>query len=106
MQRSILSPLLLSLAVALGCTLAPSPAQARGGVVIYAPMPPPPLRAERRMPPRMGHVWVGGAWVWSHGRYHWRGGHWMRARHGHHYVQPRWEHTHRGWHRRDGYWRR
>lgn len=105
MRRSILSPLVLALALTAGGVFAISPAQARGGVVVYAPMAPPPLRAERMPPPRMGYVWIGGSWAWSHGRYRWSPGYWSRAHHGRHYVQPRWEHGRRGWHRRDGYWR-
>lgn len=106
MYRSILSPLALALALAAGCAFGTSTVQARGGVVIYAPIAPPPLRAERIPPPRVGYVWIGGSWGWSHGRYHWNRGYWARDHHGRRYVAPRWEQDHRGWHRRDGYWGR
>lgn len=106
MKHPILSSLALAFALCTGSALAPTPAQARGGVVVYVPVAPPPLRVERVPPPRAGYVWVDGSWGWSRGAYHWNRGHWMHARHGYRYVAPRWVQDRRGWHRVDGRWGR
>lgn len=107
MQRTILSPLVLALALTGGCVFGISPsAQARGSVVIYAHSAPPPLRIERMPRPRMGYVWIDGSWSWSRGRYHWDRGHWVRARPGYHYAPPRWTHDRHGWRHSRGHWHR
>ncbi len=38
---------------------------------------PPAPRHEIVPPPRFGHAWVNGHWVWQHGRYVWVPGHWI-----------------------------
>jgi OmpA-OmpF porin, OOP family len=38
---------------------------------------PPPLVHEVVPPPRFGHAWVHGHWIWQHGRYVWVPGHWI-----------------------------
>lgn len=106
MHRPILSSLILAAAFGIGGVLSATPAQARGGVVVYATSAPPPLRVERMPRPRAGYVWVGGNWGWSHGRYVWAPGYWSRARHGYRYEPARWEHGRRGWYRSGGRWHR
>lgn len=73
----------------------------------YAPVPPPPLRAEvYGYAPGPGFVWVQGYWRWGGGRYVWAPGYWAHPprRHGY-WVPGRWERNHRGYYWRDGRWR-
>ena len=89
----------LSLAAAL-------PAAARTSVEFYVNAAPPAPIVEYVPAPRVGWVWVPGAWEWRHHRHVWVGGHWVRARHGHHYAPSRWvEHDGRWGYYRGG-WRR
>lgn len=85
---------------------APTVADARASVTIYADIAPPPLRAERMPPPRHGYVWVPGHWGWAHQRYVWHRGSWIPARHGYRYEPPRWERDGHRWRYRDGRWGR
>lgn len=43
---------------------------------------PPPMVREVVPPPRFGHAWVHGHWIWQHGRYVWVPGHWIVVRQG------------------------
>lgn len=106
MKYPLLSSFALAIALCAGSALVPTVAQARGGVVIYAPSAPPPLRVETIPPPRAGFVWINGSWDWVRGSYHWNRGHWVPARRGYHYVAPRWERSRHGWHRVNGRWGR
>jgi hypothetical protein len=88
-------------ASAFNCT----PAEARVVVSIYAPTAPPPLRAERMPPPRVGYVWVPGSWSWGHNRrYVWQRGHSIRERRGYHYAPSRWEQDGQRWRYDRGRW--
>ena len=89
----------LSLAAAL-------PAAARTSVEFYVNAAPPAPIVEYVPAPRVGWVWVPGAWEWRRHRHVWIGGHWVRAHPGYYYAPSRWaEHGGRWGYYRGG-WRR
>jgi hypothetical protein len=68
---------------------------------------PPPEPVERAPRPRIGYVWVHGAWEWSGSDWRWKDGYWQRDR-GNEYlwIDGRWErHGHR-YHWVEGRWQR
>lgn len=81
-----------------GSALAPASAQ------IYVHIGPPAPRYERVPPRRPGHVWVGGHWGWSGGRYVWIGGYWQTSRPGCTWIPGHWARTWRGNYWVDGHW--
>lgn len=92
-------------AAAAAATYAP-PASAQVYVTTRVGIAPPPVRYERRPPPRAGYVWAPGYWRWN-GRGHvWAGGYWVRGRPGHVYRPAYWNHGRDGWRFRNGYWSR
>src|SRR5690349_23409176 len=64
------------------------PAAAR--VDFFVNVAPPPPRYEVVPAPRVGYVWVPGAWEWRHNRHHWVRGYWVRERPGYYYAPARW----------------
>jgi hypothetical protein len=81
-------------------------AQARTSVDFYVNVAPPPVYYEAVPAPRPGFVWVPGYWDWRATRYHWIGGHWVRARPGYVYYGPRWHAVGSRWYVDRGGWRR
>ena len=69
----------------------------QASAAVYVDIAPPPPRHELVPTPRHGYVWAPGYWDWSHGRYHWVRGHWIRERRGMYWHPDRWE-------SRDGRW--
>ena len=85
-------------------------ANARTSVDFYVNVAPPVAPYEYVPAPRVGWVWVPGAWTWRYNRYHWAPGYWVRERPGYYYAPTRWverggrwHHHHGGWHH--GGWR-
>src|SRR5208282_2184107 len=64
-----------------------------GGVVYYANVPPPPLRAEAfGVATGPGYVWINGYWGWSGGAHVWVAGRWALPPRPHAvWVAPYWE---------------
>jgi hypothetical protein len=92
-----------SLAAAL-VGLASVPAAARTHVDFFVNVAPPVARYEVVPAPRVGLVWVPGAWQWRHGRYHWVRGHWIRHRPGYVYEPAGWTYYGDRWGYRPGAW--
>jgi hypothetical protein len=67
---------------------------------------PPAPRVEAMPAPRVGYVWIPGAWDWDGRRYVWRTGRWEHGRAGHHWREDRWEQRNGGWVRVRGGWDR
>jgi hypothetical protein len=73
---------------------------------VYVPEAPPPPKAEMKPPaPGPKAVWLDGYWKWSHGRYVWAPGHWIKKPRGE-WVSGHWVKRPRGWVWVTGYWRR
>jgi hypothetical protein len=78
-----------------------------GGVIEASVEPPPPQYEVVPAAPYPGAVWIGGSWVWRHGRHEWVRGRYVRPRRGYYYQPHRWERTPNGrWRRTPGGWRR
>lgn len=111
-HRCMLPALALAAACAAltGCVVAPAYPAYDGGMAgeVYAPMAPPPLQTEViPIAPSPVHVWIGGSWGWSSGRYAWRPGYWaVPPRPGYVWQPRRWDHGPRGWQSRGGRWGR
>jgi hypothetical protein len=67
---------------------------------------PPALRVEAVPAPRHGYAWSPGYWQWSHKKYEWRAGTWIRDNPGHHWVAHDWEHRDGRYYYRPGHWDR
>ncbi|CAM4149458.1 YXWGXW repeat-containing protein [Comamonas aquatilis] len=94
-----------------GCVVAPAYPAYGGDYVsgdVYAPMAPPPLRAEViPIAPSPAYVWIGGSWGWGGGRYNWNPGRWaMPPRPGYGWHGGGWTHGPRGWQGGGGHWGR
>jgi hypothetical protein len=70
-------------------------------------VPPPASRVEV-IPaiPFAGAVWLGGYWGWHSGRHHWVPGRWAQPRPGYNWRPHRWEPIGGRWHFRGGGWMR
>ena len=98
MKRSWLLVLMFAMLSAVGCT---------AGAAYYAPVPPPPARAEvYGVAPGPGFVWVTGYWGWRGGRYAWEPGRWARPpRPRSVWVPGYWEGHHNRYRYHEGHWR-
>lgn len=73
---------------------------------VYVPESPPPPKAEVKPPAPGPHaVWIDGHWKWSHGRYVWVPGYWVKKSHGQ-WVPGHWDKRPHGWVWMEGHWRR
>jgi hypothetical protein len=73
---------------------------------VYVPESPPPPKAEVKPPaPGPYAVWLDGHWKWSHNRYAWVPGHWVKKAHGT-WVPGHWDKRPHGWVWMEGHWRR
>lgn len=77
------------------------------GYSYYAPVGPPPVRAEAvGVAPRPGLVWINGNWSYARGGYSWVPGRWERPpRRGSTWAAGRWERRGGRWGYREGHWR-
>ena len=90
-------------AAALGA--AALPAAAHANVEYIVNVPPPPVRYEPVVAPRVGYVWVPGYWDWRHGCHYWVRGQYVRHRHGYVYEPARWAERDGRWHYARPAWR-
>ena len=98
---------LLALAALLGgATAVALPAAAQAQAVVSVQIGPPAPRTEVIPPPRSGHVWVPGYYVWQRRAYVWRPGYWVANRPGYVYVAPGWEQRGSRWVYRPARWDR
>ena len=72
-------------------------------VVVDAPPPPPYVEVAPAMP-YPGAFWIGGYWGWSAGRHQWVPGRWDRARPGYNWRPHAWVQQGGRWHLRGGGW--
>jgi hypothetical protein len=85
----------------------PDPAvSVRISAVLFAPVPPPPLRVEYvTLRPGPRWAWVPGHWMWRAG-WVWVPGHWVRVPRGYVVWEPGyWARRPGGWIWVEGYWR-
>ena len=73
--------------------------------VATADAPPPPPQVEVvPVVPYAGAIWLGGYWGWGGGRHHWVPGRWDRPRVGFVWAPHRWVPFNGRWHLRGGGW--
>lgn len=106
MTSRLFPRLLLAAALLAGATLGLAlPKAAQAGTYISVQVGPPPLPVEVVPAARPGYVWAPGFYEWRAQRYHWRPGHWVRARLGQVYVPARWHAAGSRWEYRPAHWR-
>jgi hypothetical protein len=100
MRRTLLMAVILSGLSLPGCVAGP-------GYSYYAPVAPPPVRAEAvGVAPGPGCVWINGYWGFEGNRHVWIAGRWDRPRRGRNaWVAGRWERQGNRWGYRQGRWR-
>jgi hypothetical protein len=82
------------------------PIAAEAAKVIVVEVAPPAIREEPVPAARKGYVWAPGYWHWEHGKYVWRNGRWVKAKHAHHWVPDRWHEKEKKWYFEIGHWDR
>jgi hypothetical protein len=76
-----------------------------GEPVASTEVPPPAAYAEVvPVMPFAGAIWLGGYWGWHGGRHHWVHGHWAQPRVGFFWSPYRWAPYQGRWHLRGGGW--
>jgi len=73
-------------------------------VNLFVDVAPPPAPVEVVPAPRLGFVWVPGAYEWRHHHHVWVGGHWVHARAGYVYQPGAWVQANGRWAWHEGAW--
>jgi hypothetical protein len=73
------------------------------GVVVDAAPPAPYVEVHPAIP-FAGAIWIGGYWGWHSNRHHWVPGRWDRPRAGYNWNPHAWHHQGGRWHLRGGGW--